>query len=151
MDTLTGPDRLSARGRTIRVVVTAIGVVLLLAGTLWGVDDDFPFGPFRMYSTAPGANADAPDTRIEGVDTTGRVVVLTEANSGLRRAEIEGQQQAYVEDPARLSQIALAYEQKSPGAAPLKTVRIVVHWVEIDGSRVTGRSHDQVIVSWTAP
>jgi hypothetical protein len=145
MDTLTG------RGRAIRVAVTAIGVVLLLAGTLRGVDDDFPFGPFRMYSTAPGANEDAPDTRIEGVDAAGRVVELTEANSGLRRAEIEGQQQAYVDDPARLRQVALAYEDKSPAAAPLKTVRIVIHWVEIDDSRVTGRSHDQVLVSWTAP
>jgi hypothetical protein len=143
-------DTLSRRGRAARVVVTAIGAVLLLAGTLWGVDDDFPFGPFRMYSTAPGPNEDAPDTRVEGVDTTGRIVVLTEANSGLRRAEIEGQQQEYVDNPARLQQVALAYADRSPGAAPLKTVRIVVHWVGIEHSRPTGTSHDQVIASWTA-
>ena len=144
-------ETLTARGRAVWVAVTAIGAVLLLAGTLWGVDDDFPFGPFRMYSTAPGPNEDAPDTRLEGVDTTGRVVVLTEANSGLRRAEIEGQQQAYVDNPARLRQVALAYADKSPSAAPLRTVRIVIHWVEIDHSRVTGASHDQVIATWTAP
>jgi hypothetical protein len=143
-------DTLSRRGRAARVVVTAIGAVLLLAGTLWGVDDDFPFGPFRMYSTAPGPNEDAPDTRVEGVDTTGRTVLLTEANSGLRRAEIEGQQQEYVADPARLQQVAIAYAEKSPGAAPLKTVRIVIHWVGIEHSRPTGTSHDQVIASWTA-
>jgi hypothetical protein len=132
-------------------VVTAIGAVLLLAGTLWGVDDDFPFGPFRMYSTAPGPNEDAPDTRVEGVDATGRTVVLTEANSGLRRAEIEGQQQEYVADPGRLRQVAIAYAEKSPAAAPLKTVRIVIHWVGIEHSRPTGTSHDQVIASWSAP
>jgi hypothetical protein len=143
-------DTLSRRGRAARVVVTAIGAVLLLAGTLWGVDDDFPFGPFRMYSTAPGPNEDAPDTRVEGVDSTGRTVLLTEANSGLRRAEIEGQQQEYVADPARLQQVAIAYAEKSPGAAPLKTVRIVIHWVGIEHSRPTGTSHDQVIASWTA-
>jgi hypothetical protein len=50
-----------------------------------------------------------------------------------------------------LQQVALAYADKSPSAAPLKTVRIVIHWVEIDDSRVTGRSHDQILVSWTAP
>ncbi len=144
-------DTLSRRGRAVRVVVTAIAAVLLLAGTLWGVDDDFPFGPFRMYASAPDPNQDAADTRVEGVDTTGRVVVLTEANSGIRRAEIEGQQQQYVADPARLRQVALAYADKSPGAAPLTTVRIVVHWVEIEHSRVTGGSHDQILVSWTAP
>src|SRR3954467_898211 len=111
----TAVDTLSRRGRTTRVAAAVIGFALLLAGTLWGQDDDFPFGPFRMYSTAPDPDADAPDTRVEGVDTTGRTIVLTEANSGLRRAEIEGQQRAYVDDPARLRQVAVAYAEKSPG------------------------------------
>src|SRR5919112_5772690 len=113
-------ETLSTRGRTIRVAVTLAGVVLLLLGTFWGQDDDFPFGPFRMYSTAPDPDADAPDTRVEGVDTTGRTVLLTEANSGLRRAEIEGQQQAYVDHPEGLRQGAIAYAAHSPGAAKLR-------------------------------
>jgi len=144
-------DTLTKRGKTIRVAVAAVGLALLLASTLWGQDDDFPFGPFRMYSTAPDPNADAPDTRVEGVDTSGHTVQLTEANSGLRRAEIEGQQQAYVADPSRLRQVALAYAGKTPSALPLKEVRIVIHWVDIEHSRPLGTSHDQVIARWTAP
>ncbi len=144
-------ETLSTRGRVARVAVTVAGMVLLLLGTLFGQDDDFPFGPFRMYSTAPGPNADAPDTRVEGVDATGRTVVLTEANSGLRRAEIEGQQQAYVDDPARLRQVATAYAEKSPAAAALRTVRIVIRWQGIEDSRPTGTSRDEVIATWTAP
>ncbi|MET8150414.1 hypothetical protein ACIBSW_02855 [Actinoplanes sp. NPDC049668] len=144
-------ETLSTRGRTVRVAVTALGALLLLLGTFWGQDDDFPFGPFRMYSTAPDPNADAPDTRVEGVDTTGRTVVLTEANSGLRRAEIEGQQQAYIDDPGRLRQVAAAYAEKSPGAAPLRTVRIVIRWEGIEHSRPTGTSRDETIATWTAP
>src|SRR4051794_9765325 len=112
-------EMLSRRGRAVRVVVAAAGLALLLAGALWGQDDDFPFGPFRMYATAPDPNADAPDTRVEGVDATGHVVVLDEANSGLRRAEIEGQQKAYVDNPSRLRQVALAYAGRTPKAAPL--------------------------------
>jgi hypothetical protein len=142
-------ETLSSRGRAVRVAITALGAVLLLLGTLHGLDDDFPFGPFRMYSTAPGPDEDAPDTRVEGVDTTGRTIVLTEANSGLRRAEIEGQQQAYVDNPGRLQQVAVAYASKSPGAAPLSTVRIVIRWEEIEDSRPVGKSHDEVIASWT--
>jgi hypothetical protein len=133
------------------LAATALGALLLLLGTFWGQDDDFPFGPFRMYSTAPDPNADAPDTRVEGVDTTGRTIVLTEANSGLRRAEIEGQQQAYIDDPARLSRVADAYAEKSPGAAPLSTVRIVIRWEGIEHSRPTGTSRDEIIATWTAP
>ncbi|GIE53450.1 hypothetical protein Ani05nite_69840 [Amorphoplanes nipponensis] len=125
--------------------------MLLLLGTFWGQDDDFPFGPFRMYATAPDPDADAPDTRVEGVDSTGRTVVLTEANSGLRRAEIEGQQQTYVDDPARLRQLATAYAEKSPGAEPLRTVRIVIRWEGIEHSRPTGASRDEIIATWTAP
>jgi len=102
-------DTLTRRGRAVRVAVTAIGAVVLLTGTLWGQDDDFPFGPFRMYATAPDPNADAPDTRVEAVDTTGHTVLLTESNTGLRRAEIEGQQQSYVDHPERLRQVAIAY------------------------------------------
>lgn len=144
-------ETLSSRGRVARVAVTVVGLMLLLAGTFWGQDDDFPFGPFRMYSTAPDPNADAPDTRVEGVDTTGRTVVLTEANSGLRRAEIEGQQRAYIDDPSRLRQVAAAYAEKSPEAPPLRTVRIVIRWEGIEHSRPTGTSRDEVIATWTAP
>jgi len=144
-------ETLSTRGRVARVAVTVAGVVLLLLGTFWGQDDDFPFGPFRMYSTAPDPNADAPDTRVEGVDAAGRTVVLTEANSGLRRAEIEGQQRAYIDDPSRLRQVAAAYAEKSPEASPLRTVRIVIRWEGIEHSRPTGTSRDEIIATWTAP
>jgi hypothetical protein len=144
-------DTLSRRGRAVRVAVTAVGAAVLLAGTIWGADDDFPFGPFRMYATAPDPDADAPDTRVEGVDAGGRTVVLTEWNSGLRRAEIEGQQQSYVQHPERLRQVAIAYAARNPGAEKLKTVRIVIRWVGIDDARPTGTSYDQVVAQWTVP
>jgi len=144
-------NSLTARGRWIRVAATVICGVLLLGGTLYGVDDDFPFGPFRMYATAPDANGDAKDTRVEGVDVNGRTVQLTEGNSGIRRAEIEGQEGAYVADPARLADVAAAYAQHTPGAAALREVRIVVRWHDIEHARPTGTYHDQVIADWTRP
>jgi hypothetical protein len=144
-------DTLTRRGRAVRVAVTAIGAVVLLTGTLWGQDDDFPFGPFRMYATAPDPNADAPDTRVEAVDATGHTVLLTEWNTGLRRAEIEGQQQSYVDHPERLRQVAIAYAAHNPDAAPVQTVRIVIRWVGIRDARPTGTSHDQIVAQWTAP
>ena len=41
---------------------------------------------------------------------------LGERNSGIRRAEIEGQIDAYKRDPGRLSQVATAYADRNPGA-----------------------------------
>lgn len=140
---------LSVRGRWTRVVATVLCGGLLLAGTLFGQDDDFPFGPFRMYSTGPDPNGDARDTRVEGTDEQGRTVPITEGNSGIRRAEIEGQQQAYVDTPARLAEVAAAYREHSPAATPLRSVRIVIRWHGIEDARPTGTFRDQVIAEWT--
>lgn len=139
---------LTGRGRWTRAVLTVAGALLLLAGTFWGQDDDFPFGPFRMYSTAPGPNQAATDTRVEGVDVAGRVVALTETNSGIRRAEIEGQQAAYVADPARLRQVADAYAARNPAAPALREVRLVVRSHGVRHSRPTGTWSDQVVADW---
>ena len=142
---------LTVRGRRIRVAATFAGFALLLAGTFAGQDDHFPFGPFRMYSTSPDPDGDAKDTRVEGVDVTGTTVVITEANSGIRRAEIEGQQQAYEQDPSRLSRIAEAYAEHTPGAPALREVRIVIRWHGIQDARPTGTWTDEVVADWIRP
>ncbi|MFC0529462.1 hypothetical protein [Phytohabitans kaempferiae] len=142
MDTLTTP------GRAARLLATVAAGVLLLAGTFWGVDDDFPFGPFRMYSTAPGPDSPAPDTRVEGVDTTGAVVPLTERSTGIRRAEIEGQMQAYEQDPSRLSRVAEAYAARNPNAPALVEVRIVIRYEGVKDSRPTRTHTDETVASW---
>ena len=142
---------LTLRGRWIRVVFTVAAAALLVWGTLWGDDDDFPFGPFRMYASAPGSSEAAKDTRVEGVDVAGRVVPLTEDNSGIRRAEIEGQQNAYVADPARLREVADAYAARNTAAPALREVRLVIRWHGVKHSRPTGTYTDQVIADWKKP
>jgi hypothetical protein len=139
---------LTSRGRAVRALVTLLGAGLLLAGTLWGQDDHFPFGPFRMYATSSDPNDPAPDTRVEAVDTTGAVVVLTQRNSGIRRAEIEGQQDRYAADPTLLRQVADAYAERHPDAPELVEVRIVIRWYGIHQGRPTGRWTDETTVRW---
>lgn len=143
-------ETLTTRGRAIRLGATVLGLALLLAGTVRGTDDDFPFGPFRMYSTSDPPDAPAPDTRVEGVDRTGTVVPLGQDATGIRRAEIEGQQSRYVADPGRLRQVAEAYAERHPHAPALVEVRIVIRWYDIQGARPTGRWTDRTIVTWQA-
>jgi hypothetical protein len=143
-------DTLTTRGRALRALVTLLGAALLLAGTLWWQDDHFPFGPFRMYAGVTPPNEPAPDTRVEGVDTTGRVVVLTERNSGIRRAELEGQQGRYEAEPALLREIGTAYAGRNPGAPALVEVRIVIRWYGIERGRPTGRYRDETVARWRA-
>jgi hypothetical protein len=141
-------ETLTPRGRAVRLGATALGMALLLAGTLWGVDDHFPFGPFRMYSTSEPPNAPAPDTRVEGVDRTGAVIALGQDATGIRRAEIEGQQDRYTADPTLLRQVADAYAERHPGAPELVEVRIVIRWYGIHQGRPTGRWTDETTVRW---
>ncbi|SCG65076.1 hypothetical protein [Micromonospora coxensis] len=143
-------ETLTPRGRAARLGATALGLALLLAGTLWGVDDHFPFGPFRMYSTSEPADAPAPDTRVEGVDRTGAVVALGQDATGIRRAEIEGQQDRYAADPSRLRRVAEAYAERHPDAPELVEVRIVIRWYGIRQGRPTGGWTDETAVRWQA-
>ncbi|MFC3504204.1 hypothetical protein ACFOOK_25000 [Micromonospora krabiensis] len=143
-------ETLTSHGRAARLGATALGLALLLAGTVVGTDDHFPFGPFRMYSTSNPPNAPAPDTRVEGVDVTGAVVSLDQNATGIRRAEIEGQQSRYVADPPRLAEVADAYAERHPDAPDLTEVRIVIRWHGIQGGRPTGRYTDETVVRWEA-
>lgn len=143
-------ETLTTRGRAVRLGATALGLALLLVGTLRGTDDDFPFGPFRMYSTSDPPDAPAPDTRVEGVDGTGAVVDLGQNSTGIRRAEIEGQQGRYAADPALLRQVADAYAERHPAAPALVEVRIVIRWYGIRDGRPTGRWIDETSVRWQA-
>ncbi|ROT32016.1 hypothetical protein [Micromonospora sp. HM5-17] len=144
-------DVLTSRGRALRVGITVLVGALLLAGTLWGQDDHFPFGPFRMYATSNPPNDPAPDTRVEGVDVTGAVVPLDQANTGIRRAEIEGRQSRYAADPSLLRQVADAYAKRHPGAPALVEVRIVIRWHGIRNGRPTGDFVDETAVRWQVP
>jgi hypothetical protein len=151
-DTTTAADSdLSRRGRRIRIVVTLLVAAVLLFGTIWGQDDMFPFGPFRMYASADKLNAPVADTRFELVDTTGAIVELTQDNTGIRRAEIEGQLSRFKADPALLRVIDEAYVSRNPHAPAAVTVRIIVRWEALKGGIPTGAFSDQTVATWNPP
>ena len=139
---------LTRRGVAARLVATVVGAALLLAGTLVGTDDDFPFGPFRMYATTDKLDSPVADTRVEARDASGAHLVLSEQDTGIRRAEIEGQLPRFVADPARLATVAIAYAQRHPDARPLAEVSVVIRWHELHGGRPTGGYHDETKVTW---
>jgi hypothetical protein len=144
-------ETLSASGLRIRVAVTVAVVGLLLYGTLWGQDDLFPFGPFRMYSTADKLDSPVADTRFEGVLADGTVVVLNEQNTGIRRAEIEGQLPGIRAHPELLRSVDEAYARRNPGAAKLAQVRVIVRWHQLHGGRQTGAYTDETAATWSVP
>lgn len=142
---------LSTAGRRARAAVTAVVALLVLAGTFVGQDDDFPFGPFRMYSTRDDPNGTVLSTRVEAVDRTGRVRVVDERSTGLKRAEVEGQVGRFRADPELLGALAEAHRRLRPDEPPLVEVRVVEQRYALRDSRPTGDTTERVVVRWTAP
>ncbi|MFK3983674.1 hypothetical protein ACI2K4_25245 [Micromonospora sp. NPDC050397] len=141
-------ESLTARGRLVRVVVTLVGSGLLLAGTLVGSDDHFPFGPFRMYATTDRLDAPVAEALVLAGDAAGGRLVLTERETGIRRAEIEGQLSRFTADPARLRLVVDAYHRRNPDRPPLTTVSIVIRRHGMTDGRPNGVDTDETVVDW---
>lgn len=139
---------LSAAGRRVRLGLTLLLAVLTLAGTFVGQDDDFPFGPFRMYSTRDDPNGTVVSTRVEAVDASGRVRTVDESATGLRRAEVEGQVGRFRADPDLLAALSRAHARLHPDEPALVEVRVVEQVYELRDSRPTGEESERVVARW---
>jgi hypothetical protein len=144
-------ETLSAFGLRLRVGITFAVVALLLYGTLYGQDDLFPFGPFRMYSTADKLDNPVADTRFEGVQADGTVVALNQDNTGIRRAEIEGQLPKIREHPDLLRSVDQAYVERNPSAPKLTLIRVIVRWHALHNGKQTGEYTDETAATWSVP
>ena len=143
--------RLTPAGRRGRLAAAGIVLALLLAGTVWGDDDEFPFGPFRMYSTRADPNAAVISTRTVGLTEAGEEVRLSGGEVGLRRAEFEGQVPRIKEHPELLGLIADAFAEAHPSAPDLVSVQIVQRRFELVDGRRTGEHTDRVLVEYVLP
>ena len=130
---------MSSGGRAARVAATVVALTLLLAGTAWGEDDHFPFGPFKMYarSTRPDGRVAAPV--LVAVDRRGRARDLRPVEVGLRPAELEGQLPRFKAEPALLAPLA------PPDAVEL---RLVSRGRRLRDGRPSGPVADAVVAIW---
>jgi hypothetical protein len=141
-------ERLSARGRAARVVAALVVVVLTFAGTLAGNDFWFPFAPFQMFAIADDPNRPIMVLRTDGIDATGRRIVLDERNAGVRRAEIEAQIDRFKADPSLLRSVQDAYAARNPGRPPLVEVDIVEVQHHLRDAQPTGVITEVVLARW---
>jgi hypothetical protein len=116
---------LTVRGRRRRGVATLAAAALLLSGSVWGSDDDFPFGPFRMYAGVNDPNGVVVSSYMQAVLPGGKVIRVDERGTGLRRAELEAEVGDFVRDPASLASIAKAHAELRPGEPPYIAVQVV--------------------------
>ena len=135
----------------MRVALTLLLAVLTFGGTFVGQDDDFPFGPFRMYSTRDDPDGTVISTRVEAVDAAGRVRTVDESSTGLKRAEVEGQVRRFVAEPELLGALSRAHDRLRPDEAAFAEVRVVERVYQLRDSRPTGEESERVVVTWRRP
>lgn len=134
-------------GRAVRAAAVVAVMALALAGSLYGQDDDFPFGPFRMYSTTDNPNQPVVEILVFATDEHGKRFELNENNSGVRRAEVEGQLTKFVNDLSLEAAMADAWNRRHP-ADPVIRVDIVQRAHELSHGSPTGRITDTVLATW---
>ncbi|MEA3054793.1 MAG: hypothetical protein QOD30_225 [Actinomycetota bacterium] len=123
----------------LRLAIGATALVVVLAGTAWGQDDEFPVGPFRMYATAARPTGTVRVAELFGVRADGTRVLLQAHDVGLRRAELEGQLPRFRKDPTLLA--ALATPEYLEIRLEERQRRVVDRRVQRDETRV-------LVASW---
>ena len=109
----------------MRGAATLVVAVLLLAGSVHGSDDDFPFGPFRMYAGVNDPNGDVVSSYLQAVLPSGKAIRVDERGTGLRRAELEAEVGGFIKDPASLQSLAKAHAELHPDEPAYVEVQVV--------------------------
>jgi hypothetical protein len=149
------PDRLrpaadiGSRGRLVRIAATAAAAALLICGTAAGSNDMFPFGPFTMYAGHYPPNGVITSNVLMAQTADGDDVVVSEADTGLTRAEMEGELFAFRADPDRLADLAQAFHRRHPHASPYVEVWIAQKRWQLRNRAVAGQS-TVTLVEWHA-
>lgn len=135
-------------GRIARLTIAWVGIVLIVAGTIYGEDDHFPFGPFRMYATADPGDRPVRSTRVEGYYADGTMVRLSGGAVGMRRSEIEGQLPRFKKDPTLIGQLAVAYENRHPDKPDIVRIDIITRYIYLKDNEPTGATEDKLFATW---
>jgi hypothetical protein len=140
---------LTRRGKLVRIAATLAMTLALMATSLWGTDDFFPFAPFKMYSHAHDPDGWANSTSLVLTDATGHSFPIGDNDTGFRRAELEGQLSRFREDPDLLALVAEAYERAHPDSPEIVAAEVVITSYELKDGERTGAETVEVAAAWT--
>ncbi len=134
---------LTARGRRTRGAATVIALLLIAYGTVWGTDDHFPFGPFKMYARATKTTGVVATPFLVAVDAEGAELRIRSDVFGLRPAELEGQYPRLKDHPDLLGDLAIVYKATHPGV-DIVEVRLMRRRRHLVDSVVVDETTDEV-------
>lgn len=137
---------LGTKARAIRLTMTLLVLVALLAGTAWGDDDHFPFGPFRMYSTTNELNGTVNTITFRAINEDGERMELRSQDFGMRPPEINRQVPRFRRDPSLLGRLAEAYVRLYQERSPLVEIELRYGLHHLRDGRAFSYSEETVAV-----
>ncbi|HEU4946603.1 MAG TPA: hypothetical protein VFT31_05570 [Kribbella sp.] len=142
--------RLGTIGRTVRVAVALVGIVLLVHGSVRGTDDLWPFGPMSQYAMTVPDDASITYTRISAVTDAGTTVdvPLNIEGAGVARAEIEARTGEIVADPSLLQSVADGWARKHPSKPRYVKLELIRDTTTLVEGRVAGPPTSEVLATW---
>jgi hypothetical protein len=141
---------LTAPARARRWAATILAVAALIAGTFWGNDDNWPFGPFRMYSIRNRLDGRIRSARLELTFADGSSL-QSKIDSGtfaLKRAEVEGQIDRFERDPSLLRNLAVTYERLHPDKQEVVGIRLYYEITSLENGRPAGSPTVVTMATW---
>ena len=143
----------SSSGRLVRLGTALVVFGLLAVGTFVGLDDQFPFGPFRMYATSNAATGEIAVVALEArtADSDWTLVRPSPGSVGMNVAEFEGQLPRFEADQSLLGAVASSRESLHPDEEPWVGLRIVREATVVVDKVPTGEVRRTVLAEWSAP
>jgi hypothetical protein len=142
--------RLGRVGKTVRVVVAVVGIVLLVNGSVRMSDDMWPFGPMSQYAMTVPDDASITFTRIQAKTDAGTSVdvPLNIEGAGVARAEIEARTGEIVRDPSLLQQVADGWARKHPDKPKYVKLELIRDTTQLVEGKVDGPPKAEVMATW---
>jgi hypothetical protein len=141
---------MTTAGLRARTLATATTIVLLLVGSIWGQDDHFPLGPFRMYSVSNRVDGRVTSLQLQGRLGEGPRREIEFDRFGLRRAEVQGQvARFYLGNwDLLLAHLAESYDRFHPRGPVLNELHLVYEVDTLRGGRPVAYEQE-TLASWT--
>jgi hypothetical protein len=143
----------SSSGRLARLCTALVVFGVLAVGTFVGLDDQFPFGPFRMYATSNAATGEIAVVALEARTADGdwTLVRPSPGSVGMNVAEFEGQLPRFEADQSLLGAVANSRESLHPDEEPWVGLRIIREATVVVDKVPTGEVRRTMLAEWSAP
>lgn len=135
-------------GRTACVAATLGVCLLLVVASLVGNDSWFPAAPFRMFARASTTDGNIKILRVEAVDANMERFLLTQDNSGIRWAEVEGHARRMRSDPNLVRKLGDSYAAPAGETTHLLAIEVIYTLLEVKNGSLTGQCREVVEAAW---